>query len=187
MWLNRSRSPKRTKIRTTPILVPRPKKDSIALNGSSQQKQNSCFRESIPVLRVNLKRGYFEFWLFFKIGLCLSIPFKRPRQELSMDAAELRSMLKNIQSTGMYHPHFSFTPKTGISFPKTGVSFLLWFFFTLQNCRSWENQHGENVFFCCFFYNNLERNRKIRSRIRNLGIPTIWDGQQNPRLDENSF
>jgi len=61
--------------------------------------------------------------IFFKIDLCSAIPFKRFRRGLSIDVAEHRSILKNYQNT--YNPRFSFTPKTGIAFPKTGVLFLL--------------------------------------------------------------
>jgi len=43
--------------------------------------------------------------------------------DLLNHVAEHRSTLKNNQNT--YEPRFSFTPKTGIAFPKTGVSFLL--------------------------------------------------------------
>ena len=45
------------------------------------------------------------------------------RRDLSNDMAEHRSILKNNQNT--YCPCFSFTPKAGIAFPKTGVLFLL--------------------------------------------------------------
>jgi len=38
---------------------------------------------------------------------------------------EDRSILKTNLSTGTYYLRFSFTPKTGIELPKTGVSFLL--------------------------------------------------------------
>jgi len=43
------------------------------------------------------------------------------RRDLLNDVAEHRSSLKNDQNT--YYPRFSFTPKTGIAFPKTGVLF----------------------------------------------------------------
>jgi len=39
------------------------------------------------------------------------------------DVTEHRSILKNNQNT--YYPRFSFTPKTGIEPPETGVLFLL--------------------------------------------------------------
>jgi len=39
------------------------------------------------------------FWLFFKIGICSAISFKRSRRELSFDVAEHRSTLKNYQNT----------------------------------------------------------------------------------------
>ena len=53
----------------------------------------------IPVLGVKPKRGYYVFWLFFKIGACSGISFKRSRRELSIDVAEHRSILKNVQNT----------------------------------------------------------------------------------------
>ena len=62
-------------------------------------------------------------WLFFKIVLCSAISFKRSRRELSIDVAEHRSMLETYQNT--LYPRFSFTPKTGKAFPKTGDLFLL--------------------------------------------------------------
>jgi len=46
------------------------------------------------------------------------------RRDLLNDVAEYRSVLKTDQNT--YNARFSFTPKTGIELPKTGVSFLLW-------------------------------------------------------------
>jgi len=44
------------------------------------------------------------------------------RRDLYNDMAEHRPILKNYRS---YHPHFGFTPKIGIAFPKTGILFLL--------------------------------------------------------------
>ena len=73
----------------------------------------------MPVLGVRPKRGWYVFWLFFKIGLRLTILLKRSRQALSIDVAEHRSMLKDYQIT--HYPRFSFIPKTGIAFPKTGM------------------------------------------------------------------
>jgi len=46
------------------------------------------------------------------------------RRDHFNDVAEHRSILKNNQNT--YYPRFSFTPKTVIASPKTGVLFLLW-------------------------------------------------------------
>jgi len=46
------------------------------------------FGESYPVLGVKPKRGWYAFWLFFKIGLCSAISFERSRRELSIDGAE---------------------------------------------------------------------------------------------------
>ena len=83
-----------------------------------------CIRDSsIPVVGVKPKQGWYVFWLFFKIGLCLAISSKRSRRELSIDVAEHRSMLKNYLNA--HYPHFGFIPKIGIAFPKTGVLFLL--------------------------------------------------------------
>jgi len=42
-------------------------------------------------------------------------------QGLSNDMAEHRPILKNNQNT--YYLRFSFSPKTDIAFPKTGISF----------------------------------------------------------------
>jgi len=59
----------------------------------------------------------------FKIDLCSAISFKSSRRELSIDVADHRATLKNNHNT--YYPRFSFTPKPGAAFPKTGVLFLL--------------------------------------------------------------
>jgi len=77
----------------------------------------------MPVLGVKPKRGWNVFWLFFMIGICSAISFKRSRRELPIDVAEHRSTLKNNQI--MHYPRFSFIPKTGIAFPKTEGLFLL--------------------------------------------------------------
>jgi len=53
--------------------------------------------------------------LFFKIGLCWAISFKRSRRELSIDMAEHGSTMKNHQNT--HFPRSSFIPKTGIALP----------------------------------------------------------------------
>ena len=74
---------------------------------------------AIPVLGVKPKRGWYVFWLFFKIGLCSAISFKRSQRELSIDVAEHTSMLKNYQNT--LYALFSFISKECISFPLTGV------------------------------------------------------------------
>ena len=42
---------------------------------------------AIPVLGVKRKPGWYVFWLFFEIGLCSAISFKRSRRELSIDVA----------------------------------------------------------------------------------------------------
>jgi len=52
-------------------------------------------RSSIPVLGVKLKWGWYVFWLFFRIGQCSAISFKRFRREVSIDVAEHRSIVKN--------------------------------------------------------------------------------------------
>jgi len=46
------------------------------------------------------------------------------RRDLSNDMAEQRPILKNNLNTFYYH-RFTFTPKTGVAFPKTGVLFTL--------------------------------------------------------------
>jgi len=51
--------------------------------------------KAIPDLGIKLKRGFYVFWLFFQIGMCSPISFKRSRRELSIDMAEYRSILKN--------------------------------------------------------------------------------------------
>jgi len=119
--------------------------------------------DAIPVVGVKLKRGYYVFWLFFKIEVCSAPSFKRSRRKLSIDVAEHRSILKkkvkcvfwsffkiglcsatsmesfrrdplndgaehrpilkNYQNT--YYPRFSFLPKTGEAFLKTGALFSL--------------------------------------------------------------
>jgi len=58
----------------------------------------------------------------------IAISITRPRRELSIDVAELRSTLKNYQNT--LYPRFSLIPKTVLSFPKTVVLFLL--------CIAWQ-------------------------------------------------
>jgi len=75
------------------------------------------------VLGVKPKQWWYVFWYFFKIGLCSALSFKRSPRELSIYVAEHRSMLKKYQNTRC--PRFSFIPKTGEVFSKTGVLFLL--------------------------------------------------------------
>jgi len=75
-----------------------------------------CFRSETETGAV---RGF----VIFQIGLWSAISFERSRRELSIDVAEHRSMLNNYQNK--YYLRFSFTPKTGIAFRKTGVLFLL--------------------------------------------------------------
>jgi len=50
---------------------------------------------AVTVLGMKPKRGCYVFRLFFKMGLCSAISFKRSRRELSIDVAEHRSILKN--------------------------------------------------------------------------------------------
>jgi len=57
--------------------------------------------------------------------LCSATSVESSRRDLLIDVAEHRSILKNDQNK--FYPRFSFTPKTGIAFPKTGVLFLLWY------------------------------------------------------------
>jgi len=60
--------------------------------------------------------------LFFFLDKCSAISFKRSRRELSIDVAEHRFTLKiNINTQ---YPRFSFIPKTGTAFPKTGFVFV---------------------------------------------------------------
>jgi len=80
----------------------------------------------VPVLGMKLKRGCYVYWLFFEIGICSAISLKWPRRELSIDVAGNRFILKNYQHT--HYPRvcsilFSFIPKMGTAFPKTGVRF----------------------------------------------------------------
>jgi len=84
-------------------------------------KKIPVLENATSVLDVEPKRRCYVFWLFF---LCSAIAFERSRRELSIDVAELRSMLKNYKNT--HFLRLSFTPKTGIAlFLKTGVWFLL--------------------------------------------------------------
>ena len=55
-------------------------------------------------------REFCVFRSFLKIDLCSAISFKRSRGELSIDVAELRSIIK-INETRT--ARFIFTPKTG--------------------------------------------------------------------------
>jgi len=62
---------------------------------------------SIPVSGVKLERGYYLFWLFFKIDLCSATSIGSSRQDLLNDVAENRFILKNNQNT--HNARFSFT------------------------------------------------------------------------------
>ena len=53
------------------------------------------FEITIPVLGAKPKQGWYVFWLFLKIRLCLAISSKRSRRELSIDLAEHMNILKN--------------------------------------------------------------------------------------------
>jgi len=55
-------------------------------------KTKSAFWEMIPVLGVKPKRCWCLFLLFFKIGICSDISFKRSRRELSNEV-EMNSNL----------------------------------------------------------------------------------------------
>jgi len=50
--------------------------------------------KALPFLGVKPKREWYVFWLFFRIGLCSAISFKRSRRELSIDGAEHTSIMK---------------------------------------------------------------------------------------------
>jgi len=63
----------------------------------------------VPVLGVKPKRGWYVFWLFFKMEQCSAISFKRSRRELSIDVAEHRSMLKYHENT--HYPLLVSNPK----------------------------------------------------------------------------
>ena len=80
---------------------------------------------AISVLMVKPKRGWCVFWLFFKVGICSAISFKRSRRELSIDVAELWSMLKNYQYT--HYPFWFHKLKSVYSIPQNGGLFLLCF------------------------------------------------------------
>ena len=49
----------------------------------------TCFGYGKP------KRGWYIFWIIFKIGLCSAISFKRSRRELSIDVDERSSIFGN--------------------------------------------------------------------------------------------
>ena len=80
---------------------------------------------------MKLKRGSYEFWLFFKIDPSPT-SFERSRRELFINVAEHRSILKNNQNT--YQSRFSFTPKTGVKLPETGDLFSLWTTHHIVSC-----------------------------------------------------
>ena len=61
--------------------------------------------------------------LIFKIDLSPT-SMQTSRRDLLNDDVEHRSILKNKRNR--YFPHFNFTPKTGIAFPKTNVLFSLY-------------------------------------------------------------
>ena len=62
--------------------------------------------------------------LFFMIHLCSAASIECSSRDFLNDMAEHRPILKNNRNT--YRPRLDFTPKTGIAFPKTRFSFLLW-------------------------------------------------------------
>ena len=57
------------------------------------KKETPVLGSVVPDL--DMKRGYYVFWLVFEINLCSAIPFKRSRRELSINVAEHRSIFKN--------------------------------------------------------------------------------------------
>ena len=88
--------------------------------GISLLKQNTRFRECYThVLGVQLNRRKYVFWLFYNIGLCSATSMESSRRDLLNDTADHESTLKNNKNT--FYLRFSFTPITGIAFPKTGV------------------------------------------------------------------
>jgi len=84
-------------------------------------KAKPCFGKCYTCFGCETKTGVVR-KLFFKLGLCSAISFERSRRELSIDVAEHRSVLENDQNT--LYLRFSFIPRTGLAFPKTGI--LLW-------------------------------------------------------------
>jgi len=65
------------------------------------------------------KNTHYSF--IFKIDLCSATSMESSRRDLLNDMAKHTSTLKNNQHT--YYPRFSFTPKTGIAFPKAAFDF----------------------------------------------------------------
>jgi len=51
--------------------------------------------KAFPVLGMKSKRGWYVVWLNFKIGQCSAMSLERSQRELSIDAAEHKSILKN--------------------------------------------------------------------------------------------
>jgi len=62
-------------------------------------KQNPGKGYALPVLGVKPKRGWYVFWLFFKIDLCSVKPMESSRRDLSNDMAEHMPILKTNQNT----------------------------------------------------------------------------------------
>jgi len=93
-----------------------------------RENESLVLGNAIPVVIMKPKR-IGTYCSNFSKDLCSAVSLKTSRRELSIDVVEHKSISKNYQS--MYHPRFGFTPKTGIAFPKTGVSFLL--------CKFWLN------------------------------------------------
>ena len=94
---------------------------------SSRRDRFNDMAEHRSILKSNQKRAT---PLLFKIGLCSDTSMESSRRDLMNDMAEHRSILKNNQIT--YYHRFSFTPKTGIAFPKTSVFTVLGFIFILN-------------------------------------------------------
>ena len=109
-------------IKNTASFYPNPNlrsyRNSHACLAVHSKNKTPVLGNAIPVLRVKQKRGCNAFWLFFKVAPCSAISSKRSWRELFIDVTEQKSVLKNRQNT--HSPCFSFIPKTGIAFPKTG-------------------------------------------------------------------
>jgi len=86
------------------------------------QNKTPILGKAKPVLRVKLKRGWYVFWIFFKIGLYVQ-PYhsKGLGESFPLMWLKIGLCFKNYHNT--YYPQFSFTPKTGVAFPTTGVFF----------------------------------------------------------------
>ena len=104
------------------------------------------FGECCTYFRCGTKTGMVRILVFFKIGLCSAISFKRSQRELFIDGAERRCTLNNYHYTP-YH-RFSFMPKAGIAFPKQGFCFFCALILIVVQDRLTVSQmiHGKNGF-----------------------------------------